>query len=45
MITIGNDHRHFRLYQYICHATGMEEDPKVTPDIQCLWPGGGVALT
>ena len=22
---------------YICHATGMEEDPKVTLDIQCLW--------
>ena len=21
---------------YICHATGMEEDPKVTLDIQCL---------
>ena len=30
---------------YICHATGMEEDPKVTLDIQCLRQGGGVALT
>ena len=30
---------------YICHATGMEEGPKVTLDIQCLWRGGGVALT
>ena len=29
----------------ICHATGMEEDPKVTLDIQCLWQGGGAALT
>ena len=29
----------------ICHATGMEEPPKVTLDIQCLWRGGGVALT
>ena len=28
----------------ICRATGMEEDPKVTLDIQCLWQGGGVAL-
>ena len=22
---------------HICHATGIEEDPKVTQDIQCLW--------
>ena len=29
----------------ICRATRMEEDPKVTLDIQCLWQGGGVALT
>ena len=29
----------------ICHATGMEEGPKVTLDIQCLWQGGGAALT
>ena len=29
----------------ICRATGMEEDPKVTLDIQCLWQGGEVALT
>ena len=29
----------------ICHATGMEEDPKVTLDIQCLQRGGRVALT
>ena len=29
----------------ICHATGMEEDPKVTLDIQCLRRGGGAALT
>ena len=28
-----------------CHATGMEEDPKVTLDIQCLPRGGEVALT
>ena len=27
-----------------CHATGAEEDPSVTQDIQCLWQGGGVAL-
>ena len=27
-----------------CHATGVEEDPKVTQDIQCLRRGGGVAL-
>ena len=27
-----------------CHATGIEEDPKVTQDIQCLWWGGGAAL-
>ena len=33
------------IYLYICRATGMEEDPKVTLDIQCLWQGGGVALT
>ena len=30
---------------HICHATRMEEDPKVTLDIQCLWRGGGAALT
>ena len=30
---------------YICCATRMEEPPKVTLDIQCLWQGGGVALT
>ena len=29
----------------ICRPTGMEEDPKVTLDIQCLQQGGGVALT
>ena len=29
---------------YICHATGIEEDPKVTQDIRCLRRGGGVAL-
>ena len=29
----------------ICRATGMEEDPEVTLDIQCLWRGGGAALT
>ena len=29
----------------ICHATGMEEPPKVILDIQCLWRGGGAALT
>ena len=23
--------------KYICRATGMEEGPKVTLDIQCLW--------
>ena len=28
----------------ICHATGVEEDPKVTQDIRCLWRGGGAAL-
>ena len=28
----------------ICRATGMEECPKVTLDIQCLWQGGGAAL-
>ena len=28
-----------------CRATGMEEDPKVTLDIQCLRRGGGAALT
>ena len=32
-------------HQCICHATGKEEDPKVTLDIQCLWQGGGAALT
>ena len=30
---------------YICHATGMEETPKVALDIHCLWRGGGAALT
>ena len=30
---------------YICCATRMEEGPKVTLDIQCLWQGGEVALT
>ena len=29
----------------ICHAAGMDESPKVTLDIQCLWQGGGAALT
>ena len=29
----------------ICHATRMEEDPKVTLDIQCLQRGGEAALT
>ena len=33
------------LHFHICHATGMEEGPKVTLDIQCLQRGGGVALT
>ena len=28
-----------------CRATGMEEDPKVTLDIQCLRRGGEAALT
>ena len=28
----------------ICHATGIEDDPKVTLDIRCLRRGGGVAL-
>ena len=28
----------------ICHATRMEEDPKVTLDIQCLQQGGRAAL-
>ena len=27
-----------------CCATGMEEDPKGTLDIQCLRRGGGLAL-
>ena len=27
-----------------CHATGVEEDPMVTQNIQCLWQGGGAAL-
>ena len=27
-----------------CHATRVEEDPKVTQNIQCLQRGGGVAL-
>ena len=35
----------FRCSLCICHATGMEEGPKVTLDIQCLWRGGGAALT
>ena len=26
------------------HATGVEDDPKVTLDIQCLQQGGGAAL-
>ena len=30
---------------YICHATGMEETPKVALDIHCLRRGGGAALT
>ena len=29
----------------MCRATGMEEGPKVIIDIQCLWRGGGAALT
>ena len=29
----------------ICHATRMDEGPKVTLDIQCLQQGGSVALT
>ena len=29
----------------ICHATRMEECPKVTQDIQCFRRGGGAALT
>ena len=33
------------MLQYICRATRMEEGPKVTLDIQCLWRGGRVALT
>ena len=35
----NNDH------DYICHATRMEEHPKVTQNIQCLWRGGRAALT
>ena len=31
--------------QHICRATGMEEGPKVTLDIQCLRRGGRAALT
>ena len=31
--------------RYICRATGMEEGPKVTLDIQCLQRGGEAALT
>ena len=27
-----------------CHATGVEEGPKVTLDIRCLQRGGGAAL-
>ena len=33
-----------RFNLYICHATGIEDDPKATLDIQCLRRGGGVAL-
>ena len=32
------------LHINICCATGMEESPKVTLDIQCLQRGGGAAL-
>ena len=35
----------FMAHHNICHATGMEETPKVALDIQCLWQGGRVALT
>ena len=31
-------------YIHICHATGIEEDPKATQDIRCLRRGGGAAL-
>ena len=27
-----------------CHATGVEEDPMATQNIQCLQRGGGMAL-
>ena len=27
-----------------CRATGVEEDPMVTQNIQCLWHRGRVAL-
>ena len=27
-----------------CRATGIEDDPKATLEIQCLWRGGGAAL-
>ena len=30
--------------EYICHATGVEEDPTATQNIQCLQQGGEVAL-
>ena len=35
---------YYKARRHICRATGMEDDPKVTLDIQCLWQGGGVAL-
>ena len=36
--------RYVKIGALICRATRVEEDPKVTQDIQCLWRGGGVAL-
>ena len=31
-------HIHFQhTFWTICHATGVEEDPVVTQNIQCLW--------
>ena len=36
---------YYEARRHICHATGMEEGPKVTLDIQCLWQGGGADLT
>ena len=36
---------HMKILPSICRATGMEETPKAALDIQCLWRGGGVALT